>query len=43
MKLKDQLLGSRADRVCIDGFDAIIVHNCRSEVGVYRCDDKLGF
>jgi hypothetical protein len=43
MELQDQLLGSRADRVCIDGFDAIIVHNCCPEIGINRCHDKLGF
>lgn len=43
MEFQDQLLGSRADRVCIDGFNTIIVHNCCPEVGVYRCDDELGF
>jgi hypothetical protein len=43
MEFQDQLLGSRTDRVCIDSFDAIIIHDCGSEVGIDRCYDELGF
>lgn len=43
MELQNQLLGSRMDRVCINGFDTIVIHNCGPEIRVYRCCDEFGF